>query len=754
MSTQTLFDLLPAVYRLRDTQLAKSLQLLSPSEAVQLRALQERALPLSATQQLLFDQLSAKAARGPLQSLLMLIEEQIAAVEYDLDQLYDDQFIETCAQWVIPYIGDLIGYKAVKGVAPAVASPRAEVANTISFRRRKGTVLVLEQLARDVTGWSAHATESFKVLAATQYMKQIRPYHYYTPDVRYWRTRLYAHTPFDTAAHTLEVRRIAIERGRYNIQNIGIFLWSLNVYSLTKVPVTAVDASGQFFRFSSLGADFPLFTHPASQGPEITAAAQPVNVPDRLRRPVLCQDLQNGAAAVYYGEGNSLALYLNSILLNPYQIQVCDLSGEDGNWANTPAPASPYVVCIDPELGRIALTEPIVTSPPVGSSVPQLEVSYFYGFNGDMGGGNYSRLESFVVQTGVVFPFPDSSSPARYSTLQDALNFAIGNLGESGQVAVEITDSGIYSLFGSPALQIDVPAGVTVELRAKDGFRPTLILGDEIYVAGAAESSFNLNGLLIAYAPPSSSLGVPPALLHLPNAGTSSLANLGLTHCTLVPGWSLTPESRPQLLYSGLPTLLAESSAVQIVIQKSIVGGLRVGLEATANLSDSIVDATDPTGIAYAGPDGASGGGSLNLQSCTVVGKIHATLLALISNSIIWAALASSDSWSAPVLADRKQQGCVRFSYLPTGSVIPRQFECVQSQAGGSSPIFFSLRYGDPGYAKLSPSTDESIRQGGDDGGEMGAFHFVLAPVRENDLRTRLQEYLPVGLEFGIFYQT
>jgi hypothetical protein len=36
----------------------------------------------------------------------------------------------------------------------------------------------------------------------------------------------------------------------------------------------------------------------------------------------------------------------------------------------------------------------------------------------------------------------------------------------------------------------------------------------------------------------------------------------------------------------------------------------------------------------------------------------------------------------------------------------------------------------------------------------MGAFHFLLAPLRETDLRVRMQEYLPVGLEFGIFYET
>jgi hypothetical protein len=95
----------------------------------------------------------------------------------------------------------------------------------------------------------------------------------------------------------------------------------------------------------------------------------------------------------------------------------------------------------------------------------------------------------------------------------------------------------------------------------------------------------------------------------------------------------------------------------------------------------------------------------------------------------------------------------VRFSYLPVGSVVPRQFECVQQNRNTPQPLFYSMRYGDPRYAKLWPSTDDSIRRGAEDGGEMGAFHFVLAPLRETDLLVRIQEYVPVGLEFGIFYQ-
>ena len=125
-----LFDLLPAVYRIRDAAIAQSLTLLTPAEQTTLAALQllqSSSALLSADQQAQLDELLAKASRGPLQSLLMLVQEQIAAVEYDIEQLYDDQFIETCAPWVIPYIGDLIGYQSVKGISSAIDNPRSRL---------------------------------------------------------------------------------------------------------------------------------------------------------------------------------------------------------------------------------------------------------------------------------------------------------------------------------------------------------------------------------------------------------------------------------------------------------------------------------------------------------------------------------------------------------------------------------------------------------------------------------------------------
>jgi hypothetical protein len=35
----------------------------------------------------------------------------------------------------------------------------------------------------------------------------------------------------------------------------------------------------------------------------------------------------------------------------------------------------------------------------------------------------------------------------------------------------------------------------------------------------------------------------------------------------------------------------------------------------------------------------------------------------------------------------------------------------------------------------------------------MGVYHSLFAPQRESDLEIRMQEFLPVGLEFGLIYQ-
>jgi len=130
-------------------------------------------------------QRDADASRaGVLAALIEVLGEQGDVVAADLGQLYDDWFIETCADWVVPYIGDLLGVRLLHPVGPGAGRARALVANTLDYRRRKGTVAGLEQLAYDVTGWPVAAEEYFTRLGATQYLAHPRPAHVQAPDLR------------------------------------------------------------------------------------------------------------------------------------------------------------------------------------------------------------------------------------------------------------------------------------------------------------------------------------------------------------------------------------------------------------------------------------------------------------------------------------------------------------------------------------------------------------------------------------------
>ena len=70
---------------------------------------------------------SRDAEQGyPLRALLGVIGEQVDAVEDDIAQQYANWFIETCADWAVPYIGELIGYRPVSAAGHASDGRTAE----------------------------------------------------------------------------------------------------------------------------------------------------------------------------------------------------------------------------------------------------------------------------------------------------------------------------------------------------------------------------------------------------------------------------------------------------------------------------------------------------------------------------------------------------------------------------------------------------------------------------------------------------
>ncbi|HJU53203.1 MAG TPA: hypothetical protein VJ715_01480 [Pyrinomonadaceae bacterium] len=667
---QKLYELLPAVYRRRDAEQGE-----------------------------------------PLRALIETIAGQVAVLEEDLAQLYDDQFIETCAEWVVPYIGDLVGARGLFTWPGAAFSNRAQVANTLAYRRRKGTAAVIEQLAHDATGWNSNVVEFFQLLATTEYMKHLRPTHFATPNMRDWDALARINTPFDTSAHTAEMRHIETGRGKYNIPNIGIFLWRLGSYSLTNAPAYKVDARS--YLFNPLGLEAPLYNLPETED-EITHLATPVNVPAPFNRRVLARDKE-----IFYGADKSLALNINGNFIAATEVEICNLEGSP--WPDKVKDRH----VIDPVLGRILLPDGVYVNPAV-------RVLFHYGFSAEMGGGEYGRAASFADELTPVVKVPGDEA-----TIQDALN----NLSAGG--AVEIEDNNYY--FESPF--IHAPEGRKIEWRAADERRPVIVPADELFITGNADSEVTLNGLVLS----GSTIHLPPDRFGEKN----ELRLLRIVHCTLLPG--------PRNAIGNVPAeaaaaarIICDAPDVTIEIDRSIVGAIQAVEGAHVRIIDSIVDATSETEFAYSAPNDETGA-PLEVENSTVIGRVKTQIIEA-SNTIFMAGKAPGDPASVAVEAERLQEGCVRFSYVPPGSIVPRQYMC-QPKKGDSTqeqeqlrPLFTSLRYGDAGYCQLSARCAVEIRQGADDESEMGAFHQLYQPQREANLRARLSEYLRFGLEAGIFY--
>jgi hypothetical protein len=646
-------------------------------------------------------------AGGALQALIQVVAEQLALLEEDLAQLYDDQFIETCSDWVVPYIGDLIGYRQLRGAAPQVSSPRAEVADTIRLRRGKGTAATLETLARDVTGWDAHVVEMVRRLATTQYMNRVRADAPVFPDLRDPTLLENVGRAFDPLQHTVDVRNAASGRGWYDIANIVIFLWRLQAYPVVSATATPVDV--QRFLFSPFGIPVPLFSMPVPKAAGALATTG-LNVGQPLSRLAVA-----AAPDQFYGSDKSV--FIQGVALA--NLSICNLSDAGGGaWAHTPAAGN---VAIDPVLGRIAFgTAP--AAPPV--------VTYHYGFSADLGGGTYDRLASFQNLSPVV------AVPAGRPTVQAALNAVVAG------GAVEIDTSGRFA----ETIAIGPTGnGAIVELRGGDQMVPFIALGGDLLVSGANASQVSLNGLWIA-----------GGRVRVAAGAANQLVQLTLRHCTLAPG--IARDADDSAAQPDAPSLVIETG-VTVVIDRCILGGIRVAPGASVTITNSIIDASHIDGVAYTGLDGNAAGAPLSITGSTVIGKVHTSQLQLASNTIFAAALAAADTWSAPVWAETRSSGCTRFCYVPPGSRVPRPYRCQPGTAGGigttlPQPVFTSQRFGDPGYCQLSTRTPPEIRCGADDGSEMGAFQSLAQSQREANLRLRLDEYLRFGLEAALVYVT
>jgi hypothetical protein len=750
MNTDHLYNLLPAIYRVRD------------------------------------------AERGyPLQALLRVVEEQVNVVEQDIAQLYQNWFIETCDDWVVPYIGDLIGWQQVheagepsSTVTPRdiernkILIPRRELANTIRYRRRKGTLALLELLANDVAGWPARAVEFFKLVGATQNVNFPRAHHGNLVDVRRGARLSLIDGPFEQLDHTVDVRRINSNRcsGRYNIPSVGVFVCRLKSYPVTQSRAhCAEDIGPDCFTFSVLGNDAPLFTKEIREI-DPTSIAQEVNLPVAIRRRafeysrIVNHVARTRASEVYYGDGKSVAIWVRKRkrdrneapereLIPANRIIPADLS----EWRYRPGHDR---VAVDPVLGRIVF--------PAGQ-VPKdgVWVSYHYGFSADIGGGEYDRPLSQPEIHKLYRVGPDQPFHTITSALQQ---WRQNDAAENPNAVIEIADSGVYV----EQINIYLKDGESLQLRAANARRPVIRLldwhtdkPDAMSVEGQKGSRFTIDGILVT--------GRSVAI-------EGEITQVKIRHCTFVPGWMIDSECEPHRPAEPSLELLCPHARVEI--EKSILGSIQVhplmtggpieshrpGAKSTSpsaelgcygvghgfrvdpiclHISDSILDATDPSNEAIGAPGCIVAHARVTVKRSTVFGQLQVYSIDLAENSI----------FDGKATVARSQEGCVRFCYVTPGSRTPRRYECqpdlvTKGKTGLAKtqeetrvkPRFNNTHYGRPDYSQLADTCAEEITRGADDEAEMGVFHDLYQPQRLANLRARLDEYTPASMDAAVIF--
>ncbi|MDX2562918.1 phage tail protein [Streptomyces sp. TX20-6-3] len=698
---------------------------------------------------------------GVLRALLSAVAGELELLEQDLVGLYDGWFVETCDEELLPYVADLIGMAEALPDLGGGTSWRPVVANTISYRRRKGTVAVLEQVAREVTGWQARAVEYYRLLATATHVNHPRRDRPAVASLRQ-ADRLdrtggghdlrtdrvnpppevhdLTHGAFEPLAHSVDVRRIGTGRGRYGIAQVGIFLFPL--HSCQVGTAEAVDRwpqarhIGGGWTFDPLGRPTPLFPSvPRERGAQERLASEdelPVPLRPRGLRALL-EEARNGVL-----DPRHLPLGVrigrDGDPLPPERLRVSCLEGLE--------PGKGDQVCVDAAAGRLTVYR---DGTPLTSA--EVFVRYHHGRLAEVGAGSYDRSEGLrralaadgygdegIARRVDVRSHPGPLSPADSFSLAEALAAVEGSQPPDGSpsehtVVVAIGDSASH--VGD--LTVTIPEGTRLVLvaasaphRVPASKSAGLSIGTACVTEGVRP---HLHGSLTVTGGPGSSLVLDGITIEGDvTVSAGRLTRLTVSQCTVAGGVTVARDAprAPAGTDSALRVSLFRSVVKAVELPRSVP---------TLVISDSIVDAGS------AGPAVSAPGAHLSISGSTVRGDLQ--VRGIDADSALLDGL---------LVAENRQAGCLRYTYLRPGSRAPRRFRCVPSSAADSdlAPVYASEEPGSPLYLSLAHTCPTTISEGGEGGAEMGAHHHLHRPQRRDALRRHLAPYVPAELEFRI----
>lgn len=767
MPRKPLFERLPEIYRIRDSEVARAPRL--PADDL--------------------------GAKGPLQAHCEILDLVFDGVHDSIEDLFHDLFIETSSDWVVAYIADLLGTSHLSGDPWTL---RADVARTVKHRRRKGTLGAIESLTFALSGWAVNAVEMRERMMWNQHLNHQRPDEGGIPpfsvltsivdpvwggtvNLRSPAILSFLDGPFDSFARIADVKPPAGDAVRVNLPNLGIFLWRLQDYRLrvTKPVFVSVNAIPPVAGAAAFAARFVLDPngHPAVlfNTHRYHADDEPPNLTeqDAVPGPMPTARLTSNAPA-----GNPGA-YVRAATYSPVNpptrsavgltLHIPEAQFPLVAWtfrgANLCAwetgllpPLRPNEIAIDPVRGRVVFG--VATAADGNALGAGLLASPTYGFAGPTGANPIGRPPLPSQWNGQV----PVIRTVNFHTNANGLRDALANTGTlAAPLIIEIQDSMTHELDPSTVTGIGSDGGQptfflseSVWIRAATNQRPVIRLASALRfrpvtpgAASVADLDVMLEGLYITR---DAGFGAASALVE-----QAAVNRLTLDGVTLDPGGQKRLDGTPQgarepigkamLLdndngFSNAADATAFDQTPEIVVLRSITGPLAIDSGYTCTITGSIVDAGSglddfPGALALGAATGNAEiewGPPLTVDGMTAFGRMR-----------VEEVTGQGGIWVHRLEAHNNQKGCLRFSYVSgDGDRLPPNTGLVR---GPDAELrFASEMFGEPGYAQLSRASDRRVIEEGPGRDEMGAFGYLLNTHKWKNINIRYREFLPVGI--------
>jgi hypothetical protein len=740
---------------------------------------------------------------GVLRRIVELIGAEAARSRRSIDRLWEDQHIETCDDWAVPYIGDLVGARLVS--AHDRRARRVDVANAIKFRRRRGTPDLLDSLVRAMSGWDVVLVEGFRRLARTRHRLDPRPRAggFFTgtltggtADLRNPAGAELSEGPFDEYFHTLDARLLRGRDGRFGVNKLNFHLFRLRAYEMTEVdPVELTDPDGEgfarLFTVDPSGRDIPLFIDAEPPDPDAVAA-----LPGQLSRPSCGQPLEweithamrcRLLGHVAYRITASIIEELRQLSNPPTGadesalFQLIDVRfGSEQAMRRRLQDLGAAIPGNPPDWYRALVALGLLERTGKANLYPaQVEISSA----GDpltpsqVSSANLADRDCQPDPEGVLAELLISPEQGRFASIPPGdANFdplvERYHYGFSGDVGAgsyprdpvppadaparvasggTVPDGGVLQGDGlliddNRTYTLSVVAATPVDgnavLQAGPQRRPYVLLdgGAANLAPQAADSVFLIDGGWYGVNDP----GDPPAVGEVADFVIEGAAGLDAEEFDFerveIRFATFDPGGlRADGVRIAPLRLLVRARIRRLVIRRSIMGPIHVFRE-----NDDDPSLVEELLICESIVDARESAGRLAVSSN--FGTV------IIEGSTIFGDVAADVLRASDTIVDgsvrvvNNQAGCFRFSASEPGAGVrlPPRYRDVLAPISESA--FNSTRFGDPQYAQLSVVAPAQLTGGAENGSEMGVFSHLLTPIRLTSVRAKVNEYGPVGL--------